>query len=250
MIYKNFFAVVLPVVFLAVVCNNTFSQISIKLGPMAGLTSPTVDYSGDAKDFYAGTKYGVRSGINYGVMGKVNFGPINGRISVSYASLDNNGLANPEQPNSSLVIDNSLFVFSLGTEFGFGIPMSPVKPFAGIDLLFSSISGTYNFQGTSEVSSGEKSIKSASRTGLGFSIGAEVGLGKSFTLDLSLRYNLHNLFGKEYEGITNSNDRNLAYTFLNDARDPNYSVTDSKHPVGNDRTIATIQMQLGILFGF
>jgi opacity protein-like surface antigen len=138
----------------------------------------------------------------------------------------------------------------LGTEFGFGIPFSPVKPFAGIDLLFSSISGTYNFNQTAEVSNSEKSIKSASRTGLGFSIGAEVGFGKSVTMDLSLRYNLHNLFGKEYEGVTNSNDRDLAYAFLNDAKDPNYSATDSKHPIGNDRTIATIQLQLGILFGF
>ena len=38
----------------------SYSQISIKLGPQLGLTSPTVDYSGDVKDFYAGTKYGLR----------------------------------------------------------------------------------------------------------------------------------------------------------------------------------------------
>jgi opacity protein-like surface antigen len=140
-------------------------------------------------------------------------------------------------------------MFTLGTEFGFGIPFSPVKPFAGIDLLFSSISGTYNFQGTSEVSSNERSIQSASRTGLGFSIGAEVGFGKSVTMDLSLRYNLHNLFGKEYASVTDAG-RIDAYTSVNDGADPEYSATDSKHPIGNDRTIATIQLQLGILFGF
>jgi opacity protein-like surface antigen len=239
------------VLFLLITAHS-FSQLSIgiKIGPMIGLTSPTVDYSGDAKDFYAGTKYGLRSGINYGAIGKVTLGPLNGRVSILYASLDNSGNANPNQPNSSLEIKNNIFMFTLGTEFGFGIPFSPVKPFAGIDLLFSSISGTYNFNQTAEVSNSEKSIKSASRTGLGFSIGAEVGFGKSVTMDLSLRYNLHNLFGKEYEGVTNSNDRDLAYAFLNDAKDPNYSATDSKHPIGNDRTIATIQLQLGILFGF
>ena len=230
--------------------NVSYSQISIKLGPELGLTSPTVDYSGDAKDFYAGTKYGLRSGLHYGVMGKVQLGPLNGRLSISYASLDNSGNANPEQPGSTLEIKNNVFMFTLGTEFGFGIPFSPVKPYAGIDVLFSTISGTYNFQGTSEVSSGEKSIQSASRTGLGFSVGSEVAFGKSFTLDISLRYNLINLFGKSYDGVTNSNDRNDAYTNLNDAADPNYSATNSKHPVGNDRSIATIQINVGLLFGF
>ncbi len=183
-------------------------------------------------------------------MGKVQLGPLNGRLSISYASLDNNGNANPEQPNSTLEIKHNVFMFTLGTEFGFGIPFSPVKPYAGIDVLFSTISGTYNFQGTAEVSSGEKSIKSAARTGLGFSIGTEVAFGRSFTLDLSLRYNLLNLFGKSYDGVTNSNDRNDAYTSLNDAEDPNYSAGNLKHPIGNSRTIATIQINAGLLFGF
>ena len=230
--------------------GRTYSQISLKIGPQVGLTSPTVDYSGDVKDFYNGTKYGLRSGLHYGVIGKVQLGPLNGRLSISYASLDNNGNANPDQPNSTLEIKNNIFMLTLGTEFGFGIPFSPVKPYAGIDLLFTTISGTYNFQGTAEVTSGEKSIKSASRTGLGFSIGTEVGFGRSFVLDLSLRYNLINLFGKSYDGVTNSNDRNDAYTNLNDAADPNFSAGNSKHPIGNSRSIATIQFNAGLLFGF
>ena len=40
--------------------SQTYSQISLKIGPQVGLTSPTVDYSGDAKDFYSGTKYGLK----------------------------------------------------------------------------------------------------------------------------------------------------------------------------------------------
>lgn len=227
------------------------SQISIRLGPLVGLTSPTVDFGGDAKDFYAGTKYGMRSGLNYGVMGKVLLGPLNGRLSVSYASLDNNGIANPSQSNSTVEITQNLFMFTLGTEFSFPVPGSPVKPYGGIDVLFTSISGTYNFQGTSEVSSGEKSIKSASRTGLGFAIGSEIAFGKQFTLDLSLRYNLINLFGKSYDGLTSSNDRNDAYTSLNDAADPNSTSSNrDKHPIVNDRSIVTIQLNAGLLFGF
>lgn len=238
-------------ILLFVLTQLSFSQlgISIKVGPMLGMTSPTVDYGGDVKDFYSGTKYGLRSGINYGAMGKLTLGPLNGRVSISYASLDNSGVANLNQPNSTLEVKQNIFLITLGTEFGFGIPFSPVKPYAGIDVLFSSISGTFKYQGTSNVNSNENSISSSSRTGLGFSIGSEIQFGKTITMDLSLRYNLHNLFGKEYKVISNSN-RIDAYTSLNDAIDPNYSATDDKHPVGNDRTIATIQLQLGILFGF
>ncbi|MCC6866674.1 MAG: outer membrane beta-barrel protein [Ignavibacteria bacterium] len=226
------------------------SQISIRVGPLAGLTAPTVDYSGEAKDFYSGTKYGMRSGLNYGLLGKVILGPLNGRLSVSYVSLDNNGIANPNQPNSKAEITQNIFMFTVGTEISFPVPSSPVKPYGGIDVLFSSISGTYNFQGTAEVSSGEKSIKSATRTGLGFAFGSEISFGRQFTLDLSLRYNLINLFGKSYDGLTNSNDRNDAYTNLNDAADPKYSRSNTKHPIGNDRSIVTIQIIAALLFGF
>ena len=242
--------IILAVIF--ALSSTVYSQIpiGIKIGPMIGLTSPTIDYGGDVKDFYAGTKYGMRSGVNFGAMGKIAIGPLNGRISVGYSSLSNTGVPNLNQPNSTLEVKNNILMFTIGTEFGFGIPFSPVKPYAGIDLLFSTFSGSRNFNNTAEVNSGEVSMKSASRTGLGFAIGAEVSFGKTLTADLSLRYNLHNMFGKEYEGVTNSNDRNLAYNFLNDAKDPNYNGTDSKHPIGNDRSISTIQLQLGILFGF
>lgn len=225
----------------------SYSQIGIKIGPTLGLTSPTVDYTGDVKDFYAGTKYGMRSGINFGAIGKVTLGPLNGRVSAIYSSLDNTGVADPNTPNSTGEVKNSLFMLTLGTEFGFAIPFSPVKPYAGIDILFSTISGSFRFQGTPNVNSSENNIKSSSRTGLGFAIGSEVAFGKTFTLDLSLRYNLVNLFGKEFTSYTNS-DRTNSYTSFNDAEDPNGG--ENNHPVTNSRSVAVIQIQVGILFGF
>jgi len=231
------------------VTSPVFSQIGLKLGPVIGLTTPSSDYSGEVKDFYAGTKYGMSSGVNFGAMGKVQFGPLNGRVSVSYASLSNSGVPDPTHPNTSLEVKNNILMITLGTEFGFGIPFSPVKPYAGIDVLFSTIGGTVNYQGTSDVSTGEKDIKSASRTGLGLAVGSEISFGSTFVLDISLRYNLINLFGKSYDGVANSNNRIDAYTSLNDAADPDYSAGDSKHPIGSSRSISTIQLQLGILFG-
>ncbi len=242
--------IVILVLMFCVTGSNIYSQVGVKIGPLVGLTFPAVDYGGETNEFYAGTKYGLHSGIHYGLMGKVKLGPLNGRLSVSYASLDNSGHANPNQTNSTVELNQNVFMFTLGTEYGFAIPQSPVRMYGGLDLLFSSLSGTYNFQGTSEVSSGQKSMESASRTGLGLAIGAELIMGKMFTLDVSLRYNLINLFSKNYDGLTNSNDRNDAYRYLNDAQDPNYSPTNSKHPIGNNRTIATVQFNAGLLFGF
>jgi len=236
------------ILFISLISFNVNSQISIKLGPMLGMISPTIDYSGDTKDFYAGTKYGVRSGINYGVMAKLRFLSLSGRFSISYSSLSNDGTADPTKNNSTVSIESNIVLITIGPEFSFSVTKSPIKPYAGLDLLFSSFSGLFRFQGTSDVSSDQTSIQSNSRTGLGFSLGTEIMIG-NVNLDLSLRYNLHNLFGKEYNS-PNSNNRIDAYTNLNDAKDPYYSATGDKHPVGVDRTIATIQLQLGLLFGF
>jgi len=230
--------------------SNTYSQvgISVKIGPMLGLTSPTSDYSGETADFYAGTKYGLKSGFHFGAVGKVVFGPLNGRASLSYGSLSNSGQSDP---GGTVDVKNNLFMITLGTEFGFAIPFSPVKPYAGLDLLFTTISGSVDFKSTANVPTGERDIQSDSRTGLGFSIGSEVAFGKTFTLDLSLRYNLINLFGKKYEGVANSNNRLDAYTSLNDDADPNYDASsNSNHPIGSSRSISTIQINAGLLFGF
>lgn len=229
----------------------TYSQlpIGIKIGPSISMMSPTSDYSGTTSDFYAGTKYGMKSGVGFGAIGKITLGPLNGRISVNYSSLSNTGSADPSSGPSTVEVKNSILMFTLGTEFGFAIPFSPIKPYAGIDLLFSNISGNVNFQSTTGVPTGSRDISSASRTGLGLALGTEISF-KSITMDLSLRYNLHNLFGKEYTG-PNSTQRIDAYTSLNDAGDPNYSAAaNSNHPVQNNRSISTIQLELGILFGF
>src|SRR4030095_3825961 len=202
--------------------SNSYSQISIKVGPMLGLTTPSSDYSGETQDFYAGSKYGMKSGFHYGVLGKFVFGPIGGRASLSYVTMSNNGAADPTQPNSTVDVSNSIFTVTIGAEFGITIPFTPVRPYAGIDLLISSISGKVNFQGTPNVSSNEMNISSGSRTGLGLAICSEVGFGKKFILDLSIRYNLINLLGRSYDGTTGSNNRNDSYTFINDEADPNF----------------------------
>jgi opacity protein-like surface antigen len=235
------------VFFFLFTCSSN-AQLKIVLGPAIGLTSPTVDYSGETTDFYDGSKYGLHSAINFGAMGKLTLGPINFNLSIIYTPLSNDGRSQSDYPNSSVEIKRNLFTLGVGTQFGFSVPMSPVKPYIGVDLLFSTISGSTKFQGTQNVTSSVIDMETATRTGLGLAGGVEIKLF-STTLDASLRYNLINLFSKSYDGSP-AGTRDEAYKFLNDAKDPNYSADPTKHPVATDRTIATIQFELGVLFGF
>ncbi len=228
--------------------SSTHAQLKILLGPAIGLTTPTVDYSGETTDYYAGTKYGFRSAFNFGAMGKVSLGPVNFNLSIIYTPLSNDGVSQSGFPGSRVEINQNLVTLGLGTQFGFDVPASPIKSYIGIDLLFSTLSGSAKFQGSQYVTSGTIDMNTTSRTGLGFAGGVEIKLF-STTLDVSLRYNLINLFSKEYDGSA-AGTRDEVYKYLNDGEDPNYSAVDVKHPVGDKRTIATIQFQLGVLFGF
>ena len=222
------------------------SQLRLLIGPVIGYTAPSGDYGGSTTDFYSGQKYGLGSSVNYGAEGKITLGPLNGKLSINYVSMSNSGAAG-SQNGSTVDVKNSIFTIGIGTEFGFSIPFSPVRPYAGVDFLISTINGSFQFQGTPDVNSNSNSIKSASRTGLGFNVGAEFAAGKTFTIDFSLHYNMINLFGKTYDGAGTT--RLDAYTSLNDAADPSYNANDVKHPIGNNRSIALIQLQLGVLFG-
>jgi opacity protein-like surface antigen len=180
-------------------------------------------------------------------MGKLNLGPINFNLSILYCPLSGSGVADATKPNNSVEIKQNLLTIGVGTQYGFSIPMSPVKPYIGFDLLFTSISGSTKFQGLTAVPSSTIDLETTSRTGLGFAAGVEIKLFAT-ALDVSLRYNLINLFNKSYDGPTDGN-RVDAYKYLNDEKDPKYLTDPSKHPVSTNRTIATIQFQLGVLFG-
>ncbi len=240
-----FFAILLAAI---INTNTSFSQLRLLIGPVIGYTSPSGDYGGSTTDFYSGIKYGLGASVNYGAEAKLTLGPLNGKLSISYVSMSNSGTANSNQPNSTVDVKNSIFTVGIGTEFGFAIPFSPVRPYAGVDFLISTINGSFQFQNTPTVSNqNSNDVKSASRTGLGFNLGAEYKAGKTITLDFSLHYNMINLFGKKYDGV--EGNRINAYTSLNDGTDNLYDAGNVNHPIGSNRSIAVIQIQLGILFG-
>jgi len=246
---KKLFSISISLLILFLSINNSNSQLRIVLGPAIGYTIPSADYGGSTSDFYNGTSYGLSPGINFGAMGKLGLGPINFNLSVVYSPLSNTGTAATTKAGSTVEIKQNLLTIGVGSQFGFGVPLAPIKPYIGLDILFTSISGSVNYSGgTPEVSDGKFDMQTASRTGLGIAGGIEFKI-MSTSLDLSLRYNMINLFSKSFEGLNNS-DRRESYRYLNDAKDPNYGADIKKHPIGSDRSIATIQLQLGVLFGF
>ena len=193
--------------FLLIFSANTKAQVGFSIGPNIGIASPTGNYSGTVDDFYNGSKYGLGTGVNIGLCAKVYVLFISGRADISYSWLKNSG--NLASSNGSAVTKQNVFTFGIGPEYSISIHMSPIKPYASIELLFSTFSGESTFSGVSGVQSSTITLSSASRTGIGLIAGAEFKLA-AFSLDLNVRYSLLNLLGKTFNSY-GYNDRTNSY---------------------------------------
>lgn len=221
-----------------------FSQISFSIGPTAGYFGPSGDYSGNAIDYYNGTKYGLKGGMSFGAMARIKILMLSGKASVSYSSLSNSGTTGN---GGNIDLSQSIVTIGIGPELNLGIPLIPVRPYLGIDLLFTNFSGEVTFRNVPDIPDGTYKMSSASRTGLGLGAGVNLGISKKLSIDLNLRYNFHNLFGKDFTlGTTRTN----SYMSLNDASDPNNSADPLNHPISGNRSIQSIQLNVGILFDF
>jgi hypothetical protein len=231
--------------FILIIINTTFPQISFSIGPIIGYTGPSGDLSGTTMDYYSGTKYGQSGNVNFGAQAKLKILFIRAKVSIMYTSLSNSG--NTEPDKGSVETSMKLLSYGVGTEFHLPLPLIPIHPYIGIDLMFTNFSGETVFTGDQRVPSGTYSLNSASRTGLGIGAGAELSLGKKYSLDLDIKYNMYNLLGKSFSG----GDRRLdSYTSLNDEADPQYSADPDKHPISDSRMINAVQINLCFLFDF
>ncbi len=225
--------------------NNTSSQIKFSIGPTIGYTGPMGDFGGTTIDYYNGTKYGLNGGVNFGAQAKLKLLILNIKGSAAYTSLSNSGNSEPGQ--GSVETNMKLLTFGLGTEFHLPIPLVPVNPYIGLELLFTNFNGETVFNGVARVPSGTYSMTSTSRTGLGVGAGVEISFGKKSSLDIGVKYNMYNLIGRSFSGGDNRID---TYTSLNDAADPLYSTDHDKHPVSSSRLISAFQFNLSYLFDF
>ncbi|HRE39967.1 MAG TPA: outer membrane beta-barrel protein [Ignavibacteria bacterium] len=246
---KNYNFIKAIIIFILVLTLKSQSNAqNLYIGPTVGITAPTGDYSGTTMEYYSGTKYGLSTGFNIGALLKSNIGPFILRGSANYSFLNNSGSA---EPNDGFIEHKSnIFTLSAGPEFVLTSVPTSIKPYLGADILLSFISGRSTFSSVDFVPDGTFDMQSAARLGLGFGAGFEYSLGAGNILDISIRYNLVNLIGKEFNDVTPSENRRLdSYLSLNDDRDPVNPNDINRHPIGSSRSISTFQFNISYLFG-
>lgn len=238
------------ILFLLFSINILFSQVKFSIGPTVGFTAPVGDYGGTTYDYFNGTRYGLSGGINFGGVFKAKFTSVSARLSVIYSSLKNTGGSEPGD-DGYIETKQSILMIALGPEFSFALKSSSVQPYVGVDFLLTSFSGETIFLNVGKgVSNRTVSMASTSRAGVGLGGGVLFGLGKKYTLDIGVKYNMHNLFGKSFSVYDTEGPRYLAYASLNDDRDPVYPNEINDHPIGNSRSISTIMINAAFLFDF
>jgi opacity protein-like surface antigen len=219
----------------------------LQAGAGIGYAIPAGDYSGSTIDYYAGTRYGLSGGINFHAKGRVGAAGFKLAAEIGYSMLSNTGNSEPGQ--GKVDISQKILSVKLGPEYMISIPAVPLTPYLGVNLALNTISGETKFNGVSSVPSGTYDVKSAMRFGLGFAGGVLYKMGPLMSLDLSLSYNLMNLFGKSFEAVDPTHPQRIdSYVRLNDDKDPAV-VNGSEHFIGAARSINTIQVALSLMFG-
>ncbi|MCX8010841.1 MAG: outer membrane beta-barrel protein [Ignavibacteria bacterium] len=225
-----------------------FSQISFQVGVGGGMTFPQADYGGSTIDFYNGTKYGLSNGYNLHAKARLGLLGFNLFAQIDYQQLKNNGESEPGKGKVDIM--QKIISAKAGPEVYLSIPLSPIKPYLGMNISFNNFSGEFTFTGVAKVPSGTYEIKSAARIGIGFSGGVMIKLGLATSLDLAVHYDLLNLTGKAWEDVEPNKDQRIdSYLALNDEKDPNLVNVNDDHFISKQRTINTLQVTLTFMLG-
>lgn len=224
------------------------SQIDFKIGGGIGVTSTVSDYNGSTQDYYAGSSYGLNSGYNAFAKAKVGLSMINLTVETDYSSLSNSG--NSESGKGSVDISQKILSLKAGPEYRLAIPEIPFTPYVGVNVAINRFMGETAFSGVAKVPTATYSMHTATRFGIGCSLGAEVDITSLWTLDFTTSYNFMNISGKEWVSVNPGIIQRVdSYLSLNDAADPQYAAGDPIHFIGSNRKIQTVLFTVGILFG-
>lgn len=219
------------------------SPVSLQVGLGVGTVSPKGDFGGSTIDYYSGTNYGESGGINYQIKARIGIMGFNLVGQMDYASLSNNGYAQPGQ--GSIDISQKILSFKIGPEFKLSIPLFPVTPYIGANIALNNFKGNVSIQTSVSAPTYDYDINGASRIGYGISGGLIVNL-MGLTLDVGAQYNILNAFGKKFDpGLGRKVD---SYLSLNDAADPAYKA-GTDHFIGSSRTLSTFAITVTAMFG-
>lgn len=137
----------------------------------------------------------------YQIGGRVKVGfliPFNLVGQINYYKLKGNGTIPQPLWSSSIApedvdLNTSLLSIVIGGQYEL-IP-GPLAPHLDIDLMLTSFGETSIKSMLSQAE--EMKVDGKSRLGLAFGAGADLKLLPAFDLEVGLKYNMHNLFGKE-----------------------------------------------------
>jgi opacity protein-like surface antigen len=237
------------VALLVLTITPSTSQVNLKFGLGIGVMIPTSDFSGSTSEFYNGSRYGLSSGPNIDIKAKVGLSGWSIVGEIDYSALHNTGNAEPSQ--EVVEVSQQILSLKVGPEFRFNIPTLPVTPYIGANFALHRFTGETTFQGVSKVPSTTYDMEDATRFGIGFLTGVEVGIGSYMSLDINISYNFMNVSGNKWEDVNpGTNQRIDSYLALNDDRDPQYAVGDDKHFISHERNIHSILFTVGILLDF
>lgn len=241
---KNVFLILL---FSVSFISFSYAQITAQVGGGVSYNLPQGDAGGTTDEFYNGTKYGLSNGISFfakaraGILGTSFF------AEVDYTKLSGDG--NADENRGTVEVKQNIFSIKLGPEIIIDIPLSPVSPYLAPYLSINQFSGEVSLRGVSKVPIGTYDIKSATRIGAGGGVGVLFKLNPAMKIDLSVHYQLMNLFGKEFSASTTSHERLDSYTSLNDDKDPLYQPNDDTYIIADKRSINNLQFKVALMIG-
>lgn len=224
------------------------AQITAQIGGGLAYNLPQGDAAGTTDEFYKGTKYGLSNGVTFFAKARAGLLGTSFFAEIDYGKLSGDGNADENRGKIEVSLQN--FSVKLGPEIMIDIPLSPISPYLAPYLMINQFSGEVKFQGVSKVPSGTYDLKSATRIGGGAAAGVLFKLNPALKIDISLHYQLLNLFGKQFDAVDPTDVRRLdSYTSLNDDKDPLYSSTSDEHIISDKRSINNIQFKVGLMFG-
>uniref|UniRef100_A0A832G1W5 Porin opacity type domain-containing protein n=1 Tax=Ignavibacterium album TaxID=591197 RepID=A0A832G1W5_9BACT len=225
----------------------SFAQITAQVGGGISYNLPQGDAGGSTDEFYKGTKYGLSNGLSFFLKARAGILGTSFFAELDYTKLSGDG--NADENRGTVEVKQNIFSIKLGPEILIDIPLSPVSPYIAPYISVNQFSGEVSFKGVSRVPSGTYDIKSTTRIGAGGAAGILFKLNPAMKIDLSIHYQLMNLFGKEFSAASTNPDRLDSYKSLNDDKDPLYQANDDTHIISDKRSINNLQFKVGLMIG-
>lgn len=170
------------------------SAQGLTIGATGGLTVVTGpdSYTNDISEGGAGFK----SAPHFGVKGRLSLPliPISITGQVLYSKFSADGSLMINNVSTNYETEQSLLIFGVGAEYDF-VP-GPVSPYLGLDIFYSKW-GDYTATSTIGGVTNENTASGNSRTGIGIGGGVQIGIIPLIDIDVSAKYNINNLIGKE-----------------------------------------------------